>query len=387
MAPDLEPAANPGAIRGFCLPEVRGGARIDLRPLAILSGVEAAAAVEAGTALPLAGGPLAFAMAELAVRGEGGAFRRSAPLSGVLAWAGEVGREVEERVRGLLRALSAPRTPFAGLPAGRPVVMGIVNATPDSFSDGGCFLDPVKAIEHGRRLLAAGADILDVGGESTRPGSEPVSPEEEARRVLPVIRHLAGLGAAVSVDTRHAVVMEAALAAGARIVNDVAALREVGTVEVVRRAKAPVVLMHMQGEPRSMQRDPGYGDAPLDVLDWLEARVAACVAAGIARGDIAVDPGIGFGKTVDHNLEILRSTALFHALGLPLLIGVSRKSFIGRLSRGEPARERLAGSLAAGLEAVAQGAQILRVHDVAETVQALAVRGGLVDGSAGGRTV
>jgi dihydropteroate synthase len=383
MAPDPEPATNPGAIRGFCLPAVRSGGRIHLRPLAILSGAEAARAVEARTGLPLAGGPLAFAMAELAVRDGRGARRALATLPEVLAWAAEAGQGVEESVRGLLRRLSAPRAAFAGFPADRPVVMGILNATPDSFSDGGRFLDPQRAVEQGRRLLEAGAEILDIGGESTRPGAEPVAPEEEIRRILPLVRHFAGLGAAVSVDTRHAAVMEAALAAGARIINDISALGGEGSLDVARRTKAPVVLMHMQGEPRSMQRDPVYDDAPLDVYEWLEARVAACLDAGIAAADIAVDPGIGFGKTVAHNLGILRSTALFHGLGVPLLIGVSRKGFIGRLSRGEPAQERVAGSLAAGLEAVSQGAQILRVHDAAETFQALAVRRGLATGGTG----
>ncbi|HEV7369739.1 dihydropteroate synthase [Arenibaculum sp.] len=362
------------------MPEPGEGARLFLRPVAILSGAAARRAVEAGSALPLAGGPLAFAAVEAALRqgpaveaalrpAQGAAAARAvAAPADVLAWA---------RTRGLeasLDPLVRPRPAFAGLAPGRAAVMGIVNATPDSFSDGGRFLARDAAIAHGAALLEAGADLLDVGGESTRPGAEPVDPDEESRRVVPVIRHFAERGALVSVDTRHAAVMAAAVAAGARIVNDVTALAgDPASLGVVRRAGVPVVLMHMRGEPRTMQQDPVYDDAPLDVFEWLEARLDACLAANIPPADLAVDPGIGFGKTVAHNLDLLASTALFHGLGVPILVGVSRKGFIARLGRGEEPTGRLAGSLAAGLAAVRQGAAILRVHDVAETVQARAV--------------
>ena len=274
-----------------------------------------------------------------------------------------------------LERLSAPRAPWAGLALDRTRIMGILNVTPDSFSDGGAYLDPARAIAHGRALLEAGADIVDIGGESTRPGAEPVAPEEELRRVLPVVRALAEAGAFVSIDTRHAAVMEAALGAGARVVNDVTALAvDPGSLEVVRRAGAAVVLMHMGGDPRTMQRDPRYDDVTLDVLDHLEARIAACETVGIARERIAVDPGIGFGKTLAHNLALLARLAAFHGLGAAVLVGVSRKSFIAKASRGEVADARLPGSLAAALAAVGQGAQLLRVHDVAETRQALALK-------------
>ncbi|MGQ9365948.1 dihydropteroate synthase [Azospirillum sp. A39] len=345
-------------------------ARLYLRPVGLLP---AAARVEAPV-LPLAGGRFAFALVEVIVRGRGRIERAVAPLSEVMGWGRERGAAVVDAIDRRLAALTRPRPPFAGVAAGGPAIMGIVNVTPDSFSDGGDFFDPAHAIAHGQALLDAGAEILDVGGESTRPGATPVAPEEEEARILPVIRHFAAAGAAVSVDTRHARVMAAALAAGARVVNDISGLAgDPGSLAVVADAAAPVVLMHMQGDPRTMQKNPTYEDAALDVFDWLEARVEACVAAGVPRDRIAVDPGVGFGKTLEHNMHILRHTALYHGLGCAVLIGVSRKGFIATLSRGEPAKERVPGSLAIGLECWSQGAQILRVHDVAETYQARAL--------------
>jgi dihydropteroate synthase len=229
-------------------------------------------------------------------------------------------------------------------------------------------------VAHGREMIAAGADIIDVGGESTRPGAAPLPHGEEIGRVEPVVRALADAGAVVSIDTRHHAVMERALAAGARIVNDVSALTaDPEGLALVARRQAPVVLMHMRGEPQTMQRDPVYDFPLVEVLDYLEARIAACTAAGIPRERIVVDPGIGFGKLAPHNLELLAGLGAFHALGCPVMVGMSRKSMIARLSRGEPPDARLPGSLAAALFAVQQGAQILRVHDVAETRQALAL--------------
>jgi dihydropteroate synthase len=315
---------------------------------------------------------------EAALRGAGGIRRAVGTLAGLRAWGHGPGAAQGPAVERWLAALTGGREPFAGLSLERPRLMGVINVTPDSFSDGGDWLDTGRAVAHGLALLEAGADILDIGGESTRPGAAPVSPDEEAGRIVPVIAALAGRGALVSVDTRHALVMRAALAAGARIVNDISGLAGDGdSLAVVARAGAPVVLMHMQGEPGTMQAAPSYQDAALDVFDWLEARVAACRAAGVRADGIAVDPGIGFGKTVEHNLEIMRQLTLFHGLGVPLLVGVSRKSFIGRLSRGEPPKARLPGSLAAGLAAWDQGAHILRIHDAGETAQARAVWEGL----------
>jgi dihydropteroate synthase len=263
---------------------------------------------------------------------------------------------------------------FAGLALDRPRVMGIVNVTPDSFSDGGLYGEADTAIAHGRRLLEEGADILDIGGESTRPGAAPLAPEVETARIIPVIRTLAGIGALVSVDTRHAVVMRAAIEAGARIVNDVTALTgDAGSLAAVRDSGSSVVLMHMLGDPQTMQINPTYVDVVSDVSAYLGERVGACRAAGIATERIAIDPGIGFGKTVAHNLALLAGIGKLNAHGVAVLVGASRKSFIGKLSRGEPAPERVAGSVAAALASIARGAHIVRVHDVAATRQALNV--------------
>lgn len=262
---------------------------------------------------------------------------------------------------------------FAGLTLDRPRIMGIVNATPDSFSDGGEAYRFTDAVARGLQMVEDGADIIDVGGESTRPGADPVSLDEEIRRTVPVVEHLAKAGALVSIDTRHADVMQAALDVGAAIVNDVSALTGARALDVVAGSDASVVLMHMQGEPGHMQADPTYTDAPRDVLAYLADRLAACEAAGIQRERISVDPGIGFGKTVDHNLQILKRLDLYQDLDVPLLLGVSRKSFIGAIAREADAGRRLPGSIAAALWAVEQGASIVRVHDVGETVQALHV--------------
>jgi dihydropteroate synthase len=255
----------------------------------------------------------------------------------------------------------------------RPLVMGIVNTTPDSFSDGGDHFDRDVAIARGLEQFADGADILDIGGESTRPGSAPVPPEEERRRVVPVIDALAKAGAVVSIDTRHADTMNAALDAGASIVNDITALTGPCSLDLVAARGVSAVLMHMQGEPKTMQASPHYDDAPREIAVYLASRIAACEAAGIPRSRLSVDPGIGFGKTVAHNAQILARIDVLRELGVAVLIGVSRKSFLGALSKGEKPKERLPGSLAAGLAAIARGADILRVHDVAPTIQALKV--------------
>jgi dihydropteroate synthase len=274
----------------------------------------------------------------------------------------------------LVRRLAQPRPAIAGLALDRPLIMGVVNVTPDSFSDGGRFLAPQAAIAHALRLEAEGEQILDIGGESTRPGSGGVDLEEECRRVLPVIGGLVGrTQARLSIDTRKAEVMRRAAAAGAHLINDVSALtHDAVALAAAAETGLPVILMHAQGDPRTMQQDPRYDDVVLDVYDMLAARIAACEQAGIPRARLIVDPGIGFGKTLAHNLALLGALSIFHALGCPILLGASRKSFIGRLT-GAKADERLPGSLAAALVAAAQGVQILRVHDVAATRQALAV--------------
>jgi dihydropteroate synthase len=252
-------------------------------------------------------------------------------------------------------------------------LMGVVNVTPDSFSDGGRYLDPEAAVAHGRELAEAGAAILDVGGESTRPGADPVGAEEELRRVVPVVRRLAGSGVRISVDTSKAAVAAAALDAGAEIVNDVTALR--GDAEMAAlcgERGATVVLMHMLGEPRTMQDDPRYDDLVADVKAFLTARLEAAVAAGIEEDRVWLDPGIGFGKTAAHNMELLRRLGELRELGRPLVVGTSRKSFIGKVD-GSPADGRLGGTIASSVLAAAEGADVLRVHDVAEVRQALTV--------------
>jgi dihydropteroate synthase len=253
------------------------------------------------------------------------------------------------------------------------VVMGVVNVTPDSFSDGGLYLDAGAAIAHGRQLRDEGADILDVGGESTRPGAEPVGAEEEIARVEPVVAELAAAGAKVSIDTTKAAVARVALAAGATYVNDVSALRfDPELAGVVAEAKAECCLMHMRGEPRTMQDDPRYDDVVSDVKAHLEERFAFAVEQGIAEERIHLDPGIGFGKTLEHNLELLRRLDEIVALGRPVVFGASRKSFLGRITGREPA-ERVAATVAANVVAFQRGASVFRVHDVAPTVDALAV--------------
>jgi dihydropteroate synthase len=269
---------------------------------------------------------------------------------------------------------------FAGCALARPLVMGVVNVTPDSFSDGGDSYDTGAAIARGLKLAQDGADILDVGGESTRPGAAPVPPEEELSRVLPVIDALARAGLVVSIDTRRAVVMRRALAAGARIVNDVSALAgDPDSLAIVAASGASAILMHMQGEPGTMQVAPRYGNVVAEVERFLAQRLAAALAAGMTQDRLAIDPGIGFGKTLADNLALLNGLAMFHGLGCPILLGASRKRLIGALSNEAPVGDRLAGSLALALKGVEAGVQILRVHDVAETVQALRVWRGMRD--------
>lgn len=327
-------------------------AMIYVRPIAMTD-----AARPAG-ALTLAGGWCWFDRVEILERG-----RR--PKPGDLA-------DLTDAQR---RALSAPRADFGGLGMDLPRIMGILNVTPDSFSDGGQFLAKDAALAQARGMVGA-ADILDIGGESTRPGAVDVANADEVARVVPVIAGLraAGVRTAISIDTRKADVAAAALAAGAGIVNDVAALRfDPGMAAVVAQSGVPVILMHAQGAPSDMQNDPRYSDVALDVYDFLADRIGYAVAAGIARDRMVIDPGIGFGKTQAHNLALIRQLSLFHGLGCPILMGASRKRFIGTICGANDPQARLPGSLAVALACVAQGAQILRVHDVVETRAALAL--------------
>ena len=263
------------------------------------------------------------------------------------------------------------------LDLGTPAIMGVLNVTPDSFSDGGRHAGPADAVRHARRLEAEGAAIVDVGGESTRPGAAGVPVDEEIRRVLPVIEVVVReSGAIVSVDTAKPEVMRAAIGAGAHLINDINALRAPGALDTCAAGGVGVCLMHMQGTPRTMQDEPHYADVVSEVFDFLAGRVEACVAAGIGRERLLIDPGFGFGKTLQHNLELLRHLECFNALGVPVLAGLSRKSMLGNLT-GREVGERLAGSLALATLAVARGASIIRTHDVAATLDAVKVSAAL----------
>lgn len=322
--------------------------------------------------MPLAGGPLAFTALEVIERTGKSAVRRMTGLS-----------EFFERDWGrhtlmasdMFEALRSPRSRLAGLSMDRPRIMGIVNVTPDSFSDGGSFDGVQAAVDHALRLAEEGADILDIGGESTRPGSDAVPVDEEIRRVLPVLEALRGkTEKLISVDTRKAAVMKAASEAGADILNDVSGLTfDPDAMDVAADSGLVVMLMHAQGDPKTMNDDPRYDDVALDVFDYLERRIMACEASGIPRAKIVVDPGIGFGKHLEHNVAVLSAMSLYHGLGVPVLLGASRKKLIGQLCNVDDPQKRVPGSIAAALSSIAQGVQIVRVHDVAETKQAISV--------------
>ncbi|HMN36415.1 MAG TPA: dihydropteroate synthase [Hyphomicrobium sp.] len=280
-----------------------------------------------------------------------------------------------EQIGSTYAALVRARAPISGLSMERPRIMGILNVTPDSFSDGGRHANTKAAVAHGLRLLEEGADILDIGGESTRPGSDAVALKEELARVIPVIEGLrAKTRAVISIDTRKAEVMRQAAAAGAGIINDVSALtHDPMALDTAVASGLPVMLMHAQGDPKSMNDNPQYDDVVLDVYDYLARRIGECVEAGIPSDKIIVDPGIGFGKHLHHNVAVMQKLSLYHGLGVALLLGASRKKMIGQLCDVPHASDRVPGSLAAALCGVAQGVQIVRVHDVAETRQAVEI--------------
>ena len=349
--------------------------RLYLRPLGLLYGAAAQDAIADGLALPLAGGPTAFSAAEL-IEGTAG------DSKSLLLNARTLAESREPELAPVIEKISAPRASFAGLSYERPILMGIVNVTPDSFSDGGLYDTTEAAVSHAAALAKDGADIVDVGGESTRPGSDAVEVEEERARVVPVIQKLKGLKAAISVDTRKSLVARAAAEAGATIFNDVSALTyDPDSLRAAAEKKLGIILMHARGEPKTMQDNPTYDDVVLEVYDYLAARIAAAEAAGIPRARIAADPGIGFGKTLAHILALMANLSLFHGLGVPLLVGASRKRFIGTARDGETPRDREPGSHAAAIAAVAQGVQMLRVHDIAGTRQALRVWLGAMAGA------
>jgi dihydropteroate synthase len=349
-----------------------------LRPIALSDSPQA----EDGEALRLAGG-LVYASRFALIERSGGAVtsRTRYSLPELRAALPDLPAAVQEQFDNFQRSHAPLQCGARTIRLDQPQVMGVLNVTPDSFSDGGQFMDdPEVAHAHGAAMVEAGAALIDVGGESTRPGAAAVWEGDELKRVIPAIERLAGMGAAISADTRRPAVMEAALAAGAHVLNDVSALRhDPRSLEFAARARAPVVLMHAPGEGEDLHADAGYGDVVLDVFDWLAARRDAALAAGIAREKIVLDPGIGFGKSVAENLALLNALPLFHALGQPLLLGVSRKRMIGALSNEAPAHQRLGGSLTLAVKGMEAGVQLLRVHDVPETVQAVRVWRGLRD--------
>lgn len=333
--------------------------------MGIVWGETAIEALAQQMALPLAGGPASCLAFELIEGTPGKSARR-------IMSARDAAASSDTGIRALLARITTPRAAIAGLELQRPLIMGIVNVTPDSFSDGGDFGTQQSAIAHALRLSSEGADIVDIGGESTRPGAPPVDEAEEMRRALPVIGGLRDLGKPISIDTRKPRIMEMAVQGGAAIINDVSALchdpRSAGMAAGLGR---PVILMHAQGDPRTMQDNPFYDDVLLEVYDFLEGRLAAAEAAGVPPGMLIADPGIGFGKTVAHNLALIAGISLFHGLGAPLLLGASRKRFIGSITGESDPKQRVPGSIGVALAGIAQGVQMLRVHDVAPTRQAL----------------
>jgi dihydropteroate synthase len=353
-----------------------GASRLRLMPLGLVSGAPAIAACAAGEGLALAGGAFAFSHAQ--VTGADAPGDDALSVADLLRWATQAARDGDDGPAELVARVSRPRADFAGLvlsgTGARPRLMGVCNVTPDSFSDGGDHAATAQALAFAQRLFEAGADIIDVGGESTRPGADPVAVAVEIERVLPVVEGLVAQGMPVSIDTRRASVMRAAIDAGVALINDVSGLSDdPDALAVVAASDVPVVVMHMQGTPENMQDDPSYTDVVSEVYDALAVRVVACLDVGIAPERIAIDPGFGFGKTVAHNLELLSGLAQFHGLGCPIVVGLSRKSFIGALTGEEDPKQRVAGSVAAAIKALDQGAQIARVHDVAETRQAFDV--------------
>lgn len=322
--------------------------------------------------LPLAGGRLSFAALDVLTRASPETKRRTVVLGD--AFSGDWGREALAAAD-ILQELSEPRARLAGMSLERPRIMGIINVTPDSFSDGGQHATTKDAIEHGLRLVEEGADILDIGGESTRPNADYVAVDEELRRVIPVVEGLrARTDAVISVDTRKSEVMRRAAAAGADILNDVSAFtHDPDALAVAAETGLPIVVMHALGDPKTMNDNPRYDDVVLDVFDYLENRIQACVAAGVPKAKIVADPGIGFGKHLHHNVAVMAGLSLYHGLGVPILLGASRKKMIGQLCNVDDAKDRVPGSLACAIAGIAAGVQILRAHDVKETKQAVEV--------------
>jgi dihydropteroate synthase len=374
------PERSPASSRGFAA--FAPDTRVRLRPAGLLEGAAAAAAIDQGRALPLGGGPVTFAEVEALARAPGGgSISAYGTVTDLLRWSAEQWPMLGERIANGLAAVVAPRRPWAGLALDHPRLMAVLDVSPAGSSLGESDFDPAPAIAQGQALLAAGADIIDISSDAARPGGAAVSPDEETRRLEPVIRALVEAGAVVSVGTRRAAVAGAGLAAGARIISDPTALAgDEQSLAVAAESGAAVVLMHAAADPQELDKSR-YEDAAFDVLDFLEARIAACEAAGIPRERLAVDPGIGFGKADPRSRALMERLTLFHTTGCAVVVGAARKVATARAGRGESGKGRIGGSLAAALWAASQGVQILRVQDVAETRQALIIRQAIVRGA------
>jgi dihydropteroate synthase len=362
------------------LPAFNASSKVYLRPIHFIDSPQH----HDGESARLAGTMLWFGAVELIARDGAGVRRHIIPVS---QWEQQAA-DLPEKAQAIFAKLLAPRAPLQmgarTIRLDQPHVMAILNATPDSFSDGGKHVDAAPAISAGVAMAAAGAALVDVGGESTRPGAPLIWEGDEIARIEPVINGLAAAGTAISVDTRKAAVMEAALAAGAGMINDISALLyDERALEVARASTAPIVLMHAPGQGSNPHKGEALQNALFDIYDWLEARIEAVVAAGIARERLIIDPGLGFGygevKSLSDDLSLINNFSLFHGLGCPILFGASRKRMIGALSNEAPVEQRLGGSIFLAMKAIEQGAQIVRVHDVAETVQAIHVWRGLRD--------
>ena len=327
----------------------------------------------------LVGGDMSFKDIEIILRDESNIYAFRTSIETAREWG--LAEGCSETIDKLMLNIAGRRAGILSLRNDNtPLLMGVVNASPDSFYDGDASLGRQSVIARAHSLIEEGADIIDIGGESTRPGSKPISVSEEIDRVISVIENVRGFGVPISIDTSKSSVMQAALAAGASIINDISALTgDPKSLNIAVKSRVPVILMHMRGTPLTMQKNPKYDNPLLDVYDYLQWRISLCTKAGILPENLIVDPGIGFGKNDEQNLSILRRVSLFHSLGLPVMLGVSRKSMIGNLSGGEPADKRLPGSLATALFAAAEGIQFLRVHDVSETKQALRIKQVLTD--------
>ena len=327
----------------------------------------------------LTGGDIYFAAVRIISRTKQGLEEEIVSIVDLDNFLKEKSTTVAEKIKTILNNIESPRGALMlnnGSVIGwkKPVIQGVLNVTPDSFSDGGQYSDIELARPHAHEMISAGADIIDIGGETTKPGAQSVSIKSEKDRVLPVIKNLATLNFPLSIDSRNAEVMNDAIQNGAHIINDVSALgHDLKSIGVVKKEDVPIILMHAQGPPEIMQNNPQYSHILLDIYDYLESRIKMCIDAGIDKNKIIADPGVGFGKTVDHNLEILNGLSIFHGLGVPLLVGTSRKSFIGKITGEKVAENRVSGSIAAMLLSLEQGVQIVRVHDVEQATQAISV--------------